>query len=280
MEVVNFEKALKNGEPMNIYSIGDTHEGNCNHNAAAFKKAVNIIQSDPNGYWVGMGDYIDAITHEDKKRFDPVTISEKYKLRELKDLPVKQIEYVFDVINPIQSKCIGLLVGNHEEAYTKNNSNDVYKRFQQMFASSAWGSVPPVRIGYVGFIVYRIKGCNSVVHALNHGSGVGGTTDGYAVTKAWEMSKPFDCDVFWMAHIHQLVEDDKKIMAVTERGKLIRTRKYVAVTGSFLNTYNEGNANYFEHKGRKEGDIGMIKLTLKVDNHRNIIISQEKIKLD
>jgi hypothetical protein len=132
VEIVTFKKSLKRGESINIYGLGDVHEGNCNHNAEAFKKAVDIIKNDPDGYWVGMGDYIDAITHDDKKRFDPVTISEKYKLRDLKDLPVKQMEFVFDVINPIQGKCIALLIGNHEEAYTKNNSNDIYKKFTNM----------------------------------------------------------------------------------------------------------------------------------------------------
>lgn len=280
MEVVTFKKFLKIGEPMRVYSLGDTHEGNCNHNEKAFKQAVNIIQQDPNAYWIGMGDYIDAITHDDKKRFNLVTVSERYELKDLKNLPKKQMENVFDVINPIQGKCIALLIGNHEEVYTRNNSNDVYTHFTNMFASSAWGTIPPVRLGMVGMIKYQIEGSNSVIHALNHGSGVGGTTDGYAVTKAWEQSKPFECDVFWMGHIHQLVEDDKKIMAVSQKGNLIKKRKYVAVTGSFLNTYNEGYANYFEHKGRKEGDIGMIKMTIVRDRNERLNISQEKIKLD
>lgn len=279
MEIVTFRKQLKRGQSLNIYSLGDIHEGNCNHNKEALKKAVKIIQSDPDGYWIGMGDYIDAITHDDKKRFNPVTISDRYKLSDLKDLPFKQMEYVFEVINPIQSKCIALLIGNHEESYTKNNSNDVYKAFTNMFASSAWGAVPPAKIGYVGFVVYLIEGCNSVVHGLNHGTGVGGTTDGYAITKAWQMASPFDCDLFWTAHIHKLVEDDKKIMSVSTRGKLQKNRKYVAVTGSFLDTYQEGNANYFEHKGRSEGDIGMIKASITRGQDKSVLIKQEKIKL-
>lgn len=285
MEIATFYKTLKIGQPFNVYGLGDFHDGNCNHNTDALKKAVNIIRDDPDGYWVGMGDYIDAITHDDKKRFDPVTVCSKYAIKDLKNLPYKQMESVFDAINPIQSKCIALLIGNHEETYTKNNSNDVYNTLTNMFASSAWGARPPVKLGYVGFIVYRIKNPagrnrNSIIQGLNHGAGVGGRTDGYAVTNAWQMATPFECDVFWTAHIHQLIEDDKKIQAVSDRGKLLKKRKYVAVTGSFLNTYNEGNANYFEHKGRKEGDIGMIKMTLTLLRDDQINIKQEKIKLD
>jgi hypothetical protein len=280
MEIVTFRKKLKIGQSLNIYSLGDIHEGNCNSNHEALKKAVGIIRDDPDGYWVGMGDYIDAITHDDKKRFNPVTVSEKYKLSDLKDLPVKQMEFVFDVINSIQGKCIVLLCGNHEESYTKNNSNDIYERFTNMFASSAWGAEPPKRLGYIGFLVYRIEGANSVIHLLNHGNGVGGLTEGYGITKAWQMASSFDCDISWIAHIHQLVEDDKKIIGVTEKGRINRMRKFVGVTGSFLNTYDEGHANYFEGKGRKEGDIGMLKASITLLRTQGLSIKQEKIKLD
>ena len=279
MEIVTFRKSLKINESFNVYSLGDIHEGNCNHHAEALKQAVKIIREDPNGYWIGMGDYIDAITHDDKKRFNPITISEKYKLSDLKDLPVKQMEFVFDAINSIQSKCIALLCGNHEESYTKNNSNDVYERFTEMFASSAWGSVPPKRLGYVGCIRYTIEKANTVTHFVNHGNGVGGLSAGYPVTKLWQMSMPFEFDVFWMAHIHQLIEDDRKIISISNRGQLHKKRKFVGCTGSFLETYNEGHANYFEHKGRGEGDIGMLRLNIKLNRKCEIILSQEKIKL-
>ena len=279
MEVITYDHKLKVGQSLNIYSLGDIHEGNCNHNSKLFQKAVDIIKEDPNGRWIGMGDYIDAILHTDKKRFNPVTISEKYKISDMKDLPMKQMENVFDVINPIQSKCIALLCGNHEESYIKHNSSDIYERFANMFASSAYGNCAPPRLGYVGFIRYNIIGGMHLIHALNHGDGVGGKTAGYPLTKVWDMASPFDYDVFWAGHIHQLIEDDRKTTGLSERGNILKRRKFVAVTGCFLDVYNEGTANYFEHKGRIEGDIGMIKLSIKLNRIRGLEVSQEKIKL-
>lgn len=265
---------------MNIYSLGDTHEGNINQAEKALKDAVEIINEDPHALWIGMGDYIDAITHDDKKRFDPVTVHPKYRISDLKNLPFKQVQNFFEIIKPIQHKCIALLIGNHEEAYAKHKSFDVYKALASLFTESAWGmGKPPVRLGYVGFIVYRLDRVGSIVHALNHGAGVGGKTEGYPITKAWEMASPFECDIFWMGHVHMLVEDDKKVTGVTVRGILQKKRKFVGITASFLETYKEGSTNYYEHKGKKEGDIGMLKLTITLTYSNHFAIKQTKIKL-
>ncbi|MGI6540966.1 MAG: hypothetical protein ACOX38_09345 [Bacillota bacterium] len=48
-----------------VYFLGDIHEGAANHQAKALAKAIDIIANDSNAYWIGMGDYIDAINHRD-----------------------------------------------------------------------------------------------------------------------------------------------------------------------------------------------------------------------
>jgi len=65
--------------PINIYFIGDIHEGNCNCNYSALKEAVKIIMDDPNAYWFGMGDYIEAITHTGDKSFGGVKYTKTNK---------------------------------------------------------------------------------------------------------------------------------------------------------------------------------------------------------
>ena len=117
MEIVTREFNVQPGQRLNFYFLGDIHEGNVNHAEGEFRKAVNIIKDDPDGYWIGMGDYIEAITLDDKKRFNPITIAKKYGLSDLKDLPYKQMEVVYRKLEPIQDKCLCLVVGNHEECY-------------------------------------------------------------------------------------------------------------------------------------------------------------------
>ena len=277
MEVVRKELTVSCGDTMNIYFIGDIHEGNVNHAEPEFRKAINIIKDDPCGYWVGMGDYIEAITVDDKKRFSPLSIAKKYGIEDLKDLPYKQMEAVFKKIEPIQNKCLCLLTGNHEDTYMKHNSSNVYYRFVEMFDN------PPPKMGYVGFLKLCLKskaGKNlySPLFALNHGDGGGGFREGYPLNKLWDVFRWVDADVSVMGHVHRLMEDDKKFLSVSQADVLTKKRRYVGISGCFLWTYQDGHVNYFEHKGRNESDIGMLMCSMNISD-RSPNIALHKIKL-
>jgi predicted phosphodiesterase len=274
MEVFNYPLEINGGERKNIYFLGDIHEGNVNHAEADLRKAVKIIKNDPDGLWIGMGDYIEAITIDDK-RFDPLSVAPYYRVKDLKDFPNAQLEYLFKKLKPIDSKCIALLIGNHEESYVKHNHSDVYNRFFEMFDSK------PKKIGYVGFVRLLLhrngftKSDHQIKIALNHGDGGTGFREGYALNKVHDIFRGTDADVCVMGHIHQLAKDRRKIVSVSTQGKLDRRVKYWGVSGCFLYTYVEGNKNYFEHKGRYEGTIGMLKLEITQVNHRFSFILKE-----
>lgn len=274
MEITRHDFRANRKDKYNIYFIGDIHEGNINHAEDEFKQAIKIIREDDNGWWIGMGDYIEAITFDDKKRFNPVNIAKKYGLSDLKDLPYKQMEFVYKKLKPIQDRCLALLLGNHEESYIKYNHADIYERFADMFHPK------PPKLGYVGFIKLVFKrgtSRQSVLIAVNHGDGGGGFREGYPINKVHDVFRWTDADINVMGHIHQLEEDDKKITGVDQFGKLQKRRKFWGVSGCFLNTYDDGHANYFEHKGRAEGDIGMLKAQIRVGDRLDIKL--EKIKL-
>jgi len=80
-----------------------------------------------------------------------------------------------------------------------------------------------------------------------------------------------------MGHIHQLIEDDKKIIGVDQADNLKKRRKYWGASGCFLYTFKEGNTNYFEHTGKNESDIGMLKATIRIKSKPEISLT--KIKL-
>jgi len=279
VEIVTREFIVELTDETNFYFIGDIHEGNVNHAEPEFKKAVQIIKDDPNGYWIGLGDYVEAITLDDRKRFNPITIAKKYGIRDLKDLPYKQMEVVYSRFQPIEDRCIALLIGNHEESYIKHNHSDIYSRFVEMFTPR------PRKMGYVGFLKLKFKrkdGKNlfTTVVALNHGDGGGGFREGYPINKLWDVFRWVDADVSIMGHTHRLLEDSKKFTGVTKNDGLKKFYRYVGNSGCFLWTYQEGNANYFEHKGRYESDIGMLKLTVGMDtDSQTQKLSLHKIKL-
>jgi len=252
---------------LNIYFLGDMHLGNCNFDEKSLKESVEIVKNDPNGYWFGMGDYIEAITYLGDKRFDPITIAKNFKIRDLKDLPRKQMQEIYQMLEPIDEKCLALLVGNHEEAYIKYNTSDIYDIFQNMFKSK------PQKLGYVGFYVLGIKnrkGTNKVNYtikfSLNHGTGGGGYLEGYPTNLVHKVFKYTYADINVMGHIHKLVEDKKEITTVTSSGLLQRKPRLWGVSGCFLRTYVEGNTNYFEHRAGigGESNVGMLVARLKL----------------
>ena len=270
MEIGSKRFELKTNEKINLYFLGDVHEGNCNCNHKALSEAVKIIKNDPAGYWIGMGDYIEAITHTGDKRFDPLSISKEYNINDLKDLPFKQAERVFNYLKPIDNKCLALLGGNHEEKYSQYNSSNVYKRFVKMFGTSAHkeGEHPFV-IGYVGF--YNLKLCRpntrtieNITIALNHGVGGGGYLEGYKTNKVHQVFKYMYGDINIMGHVHQLTEDKKDIVTASSHNLLKRKKRLWGVSGCFLNSYVEGNTNYFESRAGAggESDIGMLKCSV------------------
>jgi hypothetical protein len=273
MEISSKRIKRNPGDKINIYFLGDIHEGNCNSNEKSLKEAVEIIRNDPIGYWFGMGDYIDAITHTGDKRFDPLSIAKKYNIRDLKDLPYRQAQQVFIKLSPIADKCLALLCGNHEEAYIKYNSSDVYGKFVEMFKTSAHReNKSPFKMGYDGFyrliIHNREKHILTISFALNHGIGGAGFLPGYKVNIAHKCFKYMYADVNVMGHIHQLMHNRKPIVTVSQRNdKLNKINRYWGSSGCFLNSYVTGNNNYFEHKAgvRGESDIGMLKFKIKIN---------------
>jgi len=283
MEVKTKKFNCKRGDSFNIYFIGDIHEGNINHAEDELKECVKIIKDDPNGYWVGMGDYIEAITIDDVKRFNPITIADKYKLSDLKDLPYRQLENVFKNLKPIEDKCLAILIGNHEEAYIKHNHADIYDRFATMF------TVHPPKIGYVGFLKLKFnynqnekrggKSDTSILIALNHGVGGNGMREGYPINKVHDLYRWTDADICVMGHIHSLAWDDKKVQSVNSNDNHSKRRKFFGITGCFLWTYIEGNTNYFENRGKSESDIGMLKATIKIIDKKPPFITMTPIKL-
>jgi len=264
MEIARKEFKTNHSETINIYFLGDIHEGNSNCDREALKKAVKIIQDDPMGYWVGMGDYIEAITIHDK-RFDPVAIAKEYDIRDLEDLPYRQIERVFSYLAPIKEKCIGLLMGNHEEKYVKYNSSNVFRRFWELFGNS---ELP--RLGYVGYLklAFYFEGKSTadktVTVALNHGDGGSGYLEGYPVNKVHQIFRWSRADVNICGHLHKLVEDMKLTQGnITQNDQHFEKPQFFGMSGCFLRTYVEGQRNYFEHKGRSASDIGMLRLSIK-----------------
>ena len=269
MEIGNIRINKLPGEHIHFYFLGDVHEGNVNHDEKALRTAVKMIETDENARVILMGDMIEAITHRGDNRFDPITIAHKYEIRDLKDLPWRQMSVVIERLEPIKEKVDAIIVGNHEESYIKYNSNDIYDRFCRQFPKAK-------KLGRVGFMNYiiniRADGKRSADYtikiALNHGDGGRGELEGYPINVVHKVFKYMYADINVMGHIHNLAEDRKPITTITSRGKLVQRIRYWGVSGCFFRTYVEGNRSYYEHKAGRKGDsdVGMLMMDIELHN--------------
>ena len=275
------EHIILSPEPVTFYALGDLHEGNCNHDENALKEAVNIIASDKRcrGVFL-MGDLIECIIGALDPRWNPIEIADEYKIKDLKDLPRKQAERVYNKLKPIEHLILACVCGNHEEQYIKRHSFNVYDHYCKLFSSH------PVKIGYIGFyrLLFNRDGSGQKYKldvALNHGQGGGGFREGYPLNKLFDTFRWTDADILLMGHVHTLMEDSQTFMSVGHTLKLLMKKRLYGITGCFLRTSIEGNTNYFEHKGRPQSKVGMLRLDVSEDGKENDIkYSLNKIKFE
>jgi UDP-2,3-diacylglucosamine pyrophosphatase LpxH len=261
LEIGSKNIILSENKPLNIFFIGDIHEGaiNCQHEQLT--EAVKIIaktkKENENTKTVLMGDLIDCIVHSDKKRFNPVEFDHYYKIHDLIDLPQKQAERVNKFLDPIKDTVEIILIGNHEEEYIKRHNFNIYKNFYEKYPNA-------VPLGYVGLFRYNVQvksneSSFSFDLALNHGK----------IKSVEKTFAHFDADINIEGHGHRLYAEPIEVISLNYLGTDLKKQfKWWGMSGGFLKTYVPGNRNYFEANGSKPSDIGMLRAEIKIHRKR------------
>jgi len=250
---------------VDVFLLGDFHEGNYNHDHEALDASIKIIkqnaEKNPYTFVILMGDYCEYIVSQSDPRWDPVVVSDKYKIKDLKNLAYKQTDMLFERIEPIKHHVVALLVGNHEESFIKHNASDVYDYLTKKFPDAT-------KLGYVGYYVFDVEYQNSTmrtIFALNHGEGGGGKTLGYQENKLYDLFHMEKSAAYRIAgHMHRLITRDVLMRDPDQLLQRVnRERIWYGCSGCYLRTYKVGHKNYFEKKGREEADIGMLKASFR-----------------
>jgi hypothetical protein len=270
MEVFNYDIVSKFKE-FSIIFIGDVHVGNVNFNDYAFKKCIEYIEKIRKVRKVkviGVGDYIDAIGHKDAKRFNPVEISDKYRLKDLKDLSRRQMEDFAEFLKPIKDLILFMLIGNHEEAYIKYNGFDVYD-----YLCKDLLNVDKKGFLALGRLVFRIindKGdrisSKKIKLACTHGKHAGGFTGGAPLNTCIETFRAFIADVCMIAHSHKPGIKSYSKADINENGKLIKTWRWYGINPSFMEPLIPGNKSYAEGSKGEMPSIGFTELNVRREN--------------
>lgn len=98
---------------LRLYAIGDCHVGAENFNEAALKKKIQIIRDDPYGVVTLCGDLGDFGLRSSVTNPLRATMG-----------PAEQVDYIYELFEPIKNKIVSAVPGNHEQRLVKETGID------------------------------------------------------------------------------------------------------------------------------------------------------------
>lgn len=219
-------------------AIGDVHWGNRECEEEHFKRAVNEI-GEREAWWIGLGDYVEcALT-----AFTPPGAVWDQTME-----PTDQFFQFKELLQPIKQRCVGLIIGNHEERLRKAGfdscrvlANDLGTHYFGPMAHFA------LKVG-----TQRYSG------AAWHGAG-GAVTLGAKVNQLVRGAEVTMPDMRWQGHTHE-----KLVVSSfydVQKGNRIVQHKCLDIIGGHFCC----NPRYMQWRPARKGAIGVVWVKLEAE---------------
>lgn len=245
-----------------LFLLGDLHAGTIHCVENDLKNKIREIKETKNAFVIGMGDYAEFITPNDK-RFDPSQKSLADWLRP-DNIGEDQTAWVVNLLKPIQPQIIGLLYGNHEDTMRTHNHENVAQNICDRLGVPNLGFSTWVRFYFNrkgSKETHLIKGC------FTHGS-CNGITEGAKLMALMRFIKANEADIYGYGHVHDYIPKSFSRMTVPENSNHAKIKQHVSVgttTGCWFRTYTQGIiASYGEKKVYPPTEICCAKFTLDI----------------
>jgi UDP-2,3-diacylglucosamine pyrophosphatase LpxH len=249
MEILEKEIRVRDlSKPYYLRAMGDIHLGSLACDDRAAKKHISDIKKSPNTSVVLMGDLLDLIS-EDDKRWSPETIAKKYDIGDLGNWGDLMIEAASTLLNPIASKIILSLAGNHETGYEKKHHRHISKKICKELKTNYGGYDCLFTLKFTDGFKSKKYTCRAV-----HGAGGASTATGRTNRLLHYMRRTL-CDLVMVGHMHGN-ETTERILFKQQGIRKKKIKQYGTVTGCYLDTYISGVTTYGEKAGYKPGEIG------------------------
>ncbi len=243
MEVKDIFLKRTRSTKIKLFCLGDIHAGTIHCVEKDIKNKVREIANTKDAYWIGMGDYSEFITPNDR-RFDP---SQKAVAEWVEQDNIAECEtkWVVDLFTPIKDKCWGLLYGNHEESIRKFNHDNVQKNICDRLGVS--------NLGFSCFLTLHFARSTSGTRnlykcSLTHGAS-SAITEGAKLMALMRWMKATEADIYAYAHLHDYMPKSLSRITVSNTGRIKSRVAMGATTGSWFRTYTQGViASYGEAK--------------------------------
>jgi predicted phosphodiesterase len=239
-----------------FFVLGDVHIGALNCAEDELRRFVQHIKDTPNSYWVGGGDYCDAVILKDEKRFDVNTMPNwmlsgdaSDTRRNMGDMLVAQRARFLNIVAPIKDKCLGMIEGNHEYSIFKHHNSD----HLQMLCDG----LEVTNLTDCAFLRWNFHYDKSKSGATRgsiitvficHGQG-GGRSSGAEPNKLHRLSADKTADLVLTGHTHSFcIHPPIPMLGIPRRGDLpldpVISEKHAVNWGSFVHGYSSGPSTY------------------------------------
>lgn len=234
---------------INLLDLSDMHLGAADFARKDFRETLVDNMALPNTYLLTNGDQMDCITVRDK-RFTLGGIAKEYlRLDDIDAIVDHQVADLVKELEPYKDRILGLGMGNHEMKIITEHSTNAHKRVCEKLGCT--------NLGYSCMLKLKLipkdkkgKMCEFKV-MQHHGWGGGTRTEGGGLTSYAQAANYFDFDAAFFGHKHDFVYKRIPRLGTKNDGKRLHAKSLiVALTGSFLKTYNElAIPNYAEMGG-------------------------------
>lgn len=259
-----------------IYPIGDIHIGNVNCDEHKLDEIIEMVKSNNNARWIGMGDYCDFINMKDK-RFSVKELASWITIKELTDLAKYQMDRIIRKFQPISEKCLCLVRGNHEDMIQRMTERDVHSNLVSAIKENGKLEVEErLDLGYYGWlpIVFtRDQSQTRVTLNIHHGM-VGGMLAGAKALAMQRWLWSHDADIVIFGHSHNTGIQVEQTEYIDQAGKFRVKKKYGCYAGTFMKPADE-SSSYAEIKGYLPIPQSNIKIVIRpfISNREDGIIS-------
>jgi len=246
---LRIQKIIIKKPQITVVPFGDLHFGHKNCDKRMIRNVIKYIKEN-DVYWIGGGDYGDAIIPTDR-RFDFRSLDEVYRTPQLQ---YKELKSWFA---PISSKCLGLLDGNHDIIH--------WKKWQHNYVEELAEGLDIPYLTISAYLRFYFEKYNVNFDVYCHHGWTGARTKGGKIKRIQDLEDiyPF-ADLYLMFHIHDIGIVDRKANLYVDEEEEIRDKlSWFVMGGSFLRGYVKDQVSYVEERTYRPSLLGSPVLTIK-----------------
>lgn len=246
-----------------IFFFGDVHAGVESFAEDKFRKFVKDASEIPNAYFIGMGDYLDFASFSGNKRINSGDLHETEE-EWINSRIKKDCDEFIKMIEPISSRIIGLIGGNHQFTMSNGRTTDQYICDKLNTKYLGWLSVIDIGFGmsHTGLQNHcRIFACHKARGGRLLGSSINGVIDMANVIG--------NADIYAAGDDHKRHVNTRPVLEIKQSSRsntgfsIKEKRQYFVRSGSFQRSYVKDTPGFAQSKLIYPVDLGAVRIDIK-----------------